>query len=302
MRVLLQLLVFLPLWATAQPKGWQELTIANGLSQGMVYDMVQDPHGYVWVATKDGLNRYDGHSFTVYTHDPYNPYSLAENGISALLIDRRGRLWVGTHTQGLCLFDDRTGRFFRVKITDATTANAGNYQVWSIREDPDGHIWVGTDQANLFRIGLPDSLKTGFPTQPDFTAQVQRRRYSFQPHGVNTSVMNSLDRVTFLPDGQLVVSTFLGAFTLDYRNPVLPPKRQADGDEAAFPIPTKQGLLWLTADNKQLWVKQGAIRHTITLPTSDYLGFYVGLIDPQTVAVASPQYLWLFKPGELFQQ
>jgi signal transduction histidine kinase/DNA-binding response OmpR family regulator len=158
---------------------------------------------------------------------------------------------VGTHTQGLCLFDDRTGRFCRVKINDSNAANAGNYEIWSLREDPDGNIWVGTNQANLFRIGLPDALKMGFPTQSDFTAQVQVRRYSFQPHATN------IERLTFLSDGQLVVSTFLGTFTLDYRYPALPAKRLNAGEGAAFPVPTKQGLLWLSGTQDQIQVQRG---------------------------------------------
>lgn len=77
----------------------------------MIYDLKQDHKGFIWAATKDGLNRYDGYNFTVFTHDAYNKYSLSSNACSTLLVDHRGRLWVGTLTNGLNLYDDRTQRF-----------------------------------------------------------------------------------------------------------------------------------------------------------------------------------------------
>jgi ligand-binding sensor domain-containing protein len=74
---LLYLVLLIPFTLFAQPtrrtaEGWQELTISDGLSQGMIFDLAQDKQGFIWVATKDGLNRYDGHNFTVFTHEPHN--------------------------------------------------------------------------------------------------------------------------------------------------------------------------------------------------------------------------------------
>ncbi|HEX9955614.1 MAG TPA: two-component regulator propeller domain-containing protein, partial [Fibrella sp.] len=164
---LVYLLVLLPITLFAQPKGWQELTISNGLSQGMVFDLKQDRQGFMWVATKDGLNRYDGHNFTVFTHDPYNEFSISDNTCSALLTDHHGRLWVGTLTQGLNLYDARSGRFYHMAISDRDSPNAGNYEARLLAEDPEGNIWVCTDQDKLFKIRLPTSLGSGFPKQAD---------------------------------------------------------------------------------------------------------------------------------------
>ncbi len=72
------LLLLVPFTLLAQPilqpgRGWQELTISDGLPQGMIYAIRQDRNGYLWVAIKDGLNRYDGYNFTVFTHDRNGP-------------------------------------------------------------------------------------------------------------------------------------------------------------------------------------------------------------------------------------
>lgn len=122
MRFLFLLLV-VPVTLWAQPgrppvKGWQELTISDGLSQGMIFDIQQDKKGFIWIATKDGLNRYDGHNFKVYTHDPYNAFTLSENVCTALIIDRHQRIWVGTKSKGLNLLNPKTGRFYHITIEE----------------------------------------------------------------------------------------------------------------------------------------------------------------------------------------
>ena len=75
---------------------YEQLNTSNGLSQGYVYDMLQDKDGFMWFGTKDALNRYDGYSFKVYTYDSYNPNSLSNNNINRLFEDSKGRLWVTT--------------------------------------------------------------------------------------------------------------------------------------------------------------------------------------------------------------
>ena len=60
---------------------FRAISIEDGLSQGMVNSTIQDKYGFMWFATKDGLNRYDGYTFTVFRHDPEVPTSLSDNFI-----------------------------------------------------------------------------------------------------------------------------------------------------------------------------------------------------------------------------
>jgi ligand-binding sensor domain-containing protein len=58
--------------------------------------IVQDRKGFLWFATQDGLNRYDGYSFKVFRHNPDDRHSISDNSINTLTIDSAGVLWIGT--------------------------------------------------------------------------------------------------------------------------------------------------------------------------------------------------------------
>ena len=76
----------------------RHLRIEDGLSQGMVRSILQDRTGFMWFATKDGLNRYDGYTFKVFRHDPQDSTSVRDNHIHKIFEDSKGLLWVGTNS------------------------------------------------------------------------------------------------------------------------------------------------------------------------------------------------------------
>lgn len=88
------------------------LSIEEGLSQGSVSSIIQDKEGFMWFATKDGLNRYDGYHIKVYRNDPKNPFSLPDNYITQIFEDASGNFWIGTFSRGICLFDKTHERFY----------------------------------------------------------------------------------------------------------------------------------------------------------------------------------------------
>ena len=68
------------------------------LSSSLINKIYQDRNGMIWIATEDGLNRYDGAKFITYKHDPENEYSLCHNYVRVLYEDSKGRLFVGPIT------------------------------------------------------------------------------------------------------------------------------------------------------------------------------------------------------------
>ena len=90
------------------------LGVNEGLSQGLILGITQDKTGFMWFATKDGLNKYDGYQFTCYRNDPKDAYSLPDNYVTNVVCDSNGNLWVATQTKGIYVFDERKERFYHV--------------------------------------------------------------------------------------------------------------------------------------------------------------------------------------------
>lgn len=132
----------------------ESISIQQGLSQGMIYDILQDREGFLWFATKDGLNRFDGYSLKVFTNEAYNPHSLSGNSILKLLEDQQGRIWVVTDNEGLNVYDKKTGRFQRIQHDPKNPASLSSNQIRCIAEDAKGNILAAADGAELNVISL----------------------------------------------------------------------------------------------------------------------------------------------------
>ncbi|MHA8077489.1 hybrid sensor histidine kinase/response regulator transcription factor [Aquirufa antheringensis] len=93
---------------------YERLSTASGLSQSSVYKIIQDKQGFLWFATGDGLNRYDGHNFKIYRNDPSDPTTLSGSEIFTVAQDDEGNLWVGTRNSGLNKIELATGKITRI--------------------------------------------------------------------------------------------------------------------------------------------------------------------------------------------
>jgi signal transduction histidine kinase/ligand-binding sensor domain-containing protein len=107
--------------------------------------MIQDQLGFLWVGTRNGLNRYDGYSFEVFKNNPKDPHSLSNNQINDICESKNGDLWVATYGGGLNKYDIKNNQFsiFRNKLGDKN-AVSGDF-LNTVMEDADGNIWIGTD-------------------------------------------------------------------------------------------------------------------------------------------------------------
>ncbi len=141
---------------------FERLSRQEGLSQNTVFAIEQDRQGFLWLGTKIGLNRYDGYGFRVYTHDSYDPASLADGFVRVLLEDRSGALWLGTSGGGLDRFDPVTGTFSHHRRDPEDPSSLAGDDVRAILEDSSGKIWVGTHRGGLQRF---EPRSAGVPAQ-----------------------------------------------------------------------------------------------------------------------------------------
>ena len=125
------------------------LTTNDGLSQNNVKAILQDRRGFMWFATQDGLDRYDGNAFVVYKHDPNDPGSLSANLVMDFIEDDQGYIWIATYTGGVDKFDPRTERFTRYRHDPGNPNSIGADSVNTIARDSRGYLWFGTEANGL---------------------------------------------------------------------------------------------------------------------------------------------------------
>jgi signal transduction histidine kinase/ligand-binding sensor domain-containing protein/DNA-binding response OmpR family regulator len=111
-RVLLLLLILVNLTALSQPLSTiQHYSSDDGLSQNTVMSIIQDHKGYLWFATWDGLNRFDGYNFTSFKTRPGDLVNLSNSRIDQIAEDTTGQLWLMTYDRKVHRFDPETGMF-----------------------------------------------------------------------------------------------------------------------------------------------------------------------------------------------
>jgi diguanylate cyclase (GGDEF)-like protein len=138
-----------PARAAAKPLRFERFSLEQGLSQTTVLSMHQDSRGFMWFGTEDGLNRFDGVSFTTYQHDARDASSLPNNMVWAIAEDAAGDLWIGTEGGGVSRWDRRTDRFVHL---GAPATPAISAKVRALHLTSDGAVWIGTKDAGLFRL------------------------------------------------------------------------------------------------------------------------------------------------------
>ncbi len=129
---------------------FDHITRKDGLSQSTVYAVLQDSKGFMWFATLDGLNKYDGYRITKYRNKFDDSTSIPDNQITALYedtVNHSSTLWIGTGTGGFSCYDRIKERFinYRHQIKNKNSISSGS--VNSIIKDGLGNFWVATNEG-----------------------------------------------------------------------------------------------------------------------------------------------------------
>ncbi|MBR6980144.1 MAG: helix-turn-helix domain-containing protein [Prevotella sp.] len=119
---------------------------SDQLSSAVITSICQDKTGFIWVATENGLNRFDGYRFIHYYHQAGDSTSLLDNVVTHLFCDRDGRLWVGTN-RGLQLYDPATEHF-----KNYTFPNGWEPRISEIIHLSNRQVLVGTSGYGLFQV------------------------------------------------------------------------------------------------------------------------------------------------------
>jgi signal transduction histidine kinase/ligand-binding sensor domain-containing protein/DNA-binding response OmpR family regulator len=182
---------------------FKHLTTREGLSSNEVRAVFEDSNGFMWFATSDGLNRWDGYKFNVYKNYNNDQNSLSNNFLLCLAEDDKKNIWIGTNHGGLVKYSTIEDKFYRYAIIPDEGKTMPGLVVRCIYIDPNKNIWIGT------HIGLAkyDPEKNSF------------KRFTF-PDNILQSTPD-IRSILQLNKDELIIQSDHGFFKLDLSNEVI---------------------------------------------------------------------------------
>ncbi len=163
--------IFIPI-GKAQPFLPRQWDYKNGLSNNYVHSLTYDKRGYLWIATEEGLNRFDGVNFKNYFKHDRQTLSLTGNELNCVMDDPSApKLWIGTQRFGLNCYDYAQNTFHVFRSTGHPDSLVTN-DVTALYPDAKGNLWVGTywqgvdyyDKTTNKFIHYNQSSLKGFPS------------------------------------------------------------------------------------------------------------------------------------------
>ncbi|APZ47324.1 hybrid sensor histidine kinase/response regulator [Polaribacter reichenbachii] len=145
------IICFIPFFVgNAQNLKFEHYNDTDGLSHNSVRHIVQDKHGFLWLGTFSGLNRFDGYQFKSYLSSSLDNNELLNDDITDLELDEASNnLWIGTR-KGLTLFKTDT-RTFSTFLPEKDNPNSlTDEEIRSVHVDKFKRVWVGTKTAGVF--------------------------------------------------------------------------------------------------------------------------------------------------------
>jgi ligand-binding sensor domain-containing protein len=143
------------------------LGLDQGLSNNFVRCVYQDRNGFMWFATYDGLNRYDGYEFKIFRNNFKNDRSLINNWINAISEDAKGNLWIGTR-QGACIYQSLSNNFSSLYYyTPEKKVEQLNSVVNDIEHDQQGNMYVATTHKGLLFFPRGENVGNRIPLDND---------------------------------------------------------------------------------------------------------------------------------------
>lgn len=130
---------------------FKHIGIEQGLSNSTIECIYQDSRGFIWLGTRDGLNRYDGHQFQVYRHRTGDSSSLTDNYITSIREDAEGQLWIGT-MNGLSRLNPKLNQFRNYRHQENSASALGHNHISSIHIDRRGRLWISSFGGGLHRF------------------------------------------------------------------------------------------------------------------------------------------------------
>lgn len=314
------------------------LSTDDGLPTDNIIYTYQDSYGFLWMASYEGLMRWDGYNYKRYFHSQKDSTSISGNIVYTILEDHKKRLWIGT-IDGLNLYDREKDNFVRCDIGKETMKIPVN----DIREDSKNQLWLGTsyglckytfetksaqwfvhDPGNtntlshdvIFRLAIDasDNLWMGTfeggvtkfsPSEGVFT------RFQHKPNDPGTICSNKIKSLIVDHDDQVWIGSYdKGVTLLSTEGKVLRHFRRAGGNTNDHEIQSdvsciyedKNQTIWLGIKGQVLRYKEKNSNEFVTFANSPYKNPGLSCISIASISEDSFGNLWFASQSHgLFQ-
>ena len=213
---------------------FRRLGVEQGLPSSRINDLAQDRAGYLWIATDDGVARFDGVDFRVWRYNPGVVNGMQGNLVNSLYVDRNDDVWLGVASGGLARIDAQRGAV--EAIPEERVPGMKDGEVWSMTETADGRLWFAT-----FGSGL-------YSREPDGNFV----HHGPLPTGANGTVQPKLISMATDRDGVLWVGTLSGLSQRLDEEFVAVDAGPIDNEIVMGLFPESDGSMWI-ATRTQLW-------------------------------------------------
>ncbi len=171
---------------------FRHLTIDDGLSDNSVSQVLQDRQGFIWATTINGINRYDGMSFTTFRPQAPGSGKSTPQFYQSMLEDRDGILWFCNYGAGLVRHDPELNSWKFYQHDEKNSNSLAHNTTWYVFQDRDGILWISTF-GGLSRFD---------PTTEQFT------NYRHGPNDINIPGHNILTQIKQDAAGMLWIGTY----------------------------------------------------------------------------------------------
>ena len=162
------ILILIANWLHGQPMLFENYNSDDGLSQNSCFAISQDKYGFMWFGTQDGLNRYDGRQFKIYSAQNDIGKKLPSNIITSLFYDTTtDLLWVGT-VQGACIYSVEGDSLMSISEFYPLASRLDNIPVKKIISFKKGEYWIITFNYGMMYLNTQNgTLHTFFNSEED---------------------------------------------------------------------------------------------------------------------------------------
>ena len=155
---------------------FKNITTYDGLPNENINKIIKDSYGFIWVATNDGLCRYEAdQSVKVFkANDQSIIDGIRSSSIRTLFADSKENIWVGTLGGGLTRYHQKTNEWKTFVNSDSDINSISNDEILCITEDSKGRIWVGTeDGLNLFNSSTENFSRFQYSSEDEYGLQAK---------------------------------------------------------------------------------------------------------------------------------